>query len=336
MHDLAIVTTITSIEPIAGKDRIVKATVENYNCIITKEYNVGDRVVYVFYDSILPDDNPDFEFLRTRCWSRKYHGYRIRPMKMGGIISEGLVLPLSVLPGGKEYNLGDIVTEDLRIRPYIPPEDFGPGKKIGPYPIRVPKSDEENIERVWENYPIWKDSEFYVTEKVEGAAGTWIYKTEDDSFHVFSHNWEVDEGVWLDAAVNNSLADKMKGYCLSHGRGNLVLQGEVIAPGLQKNIYHVSRPDIYIYGMMSLDGERYSYKEMKEACEEMCVKMVPVIRESAYMPSTLDELLMESVGKSVIDPLSPREGLVWRATRKGSDIHFKVKSRPYKVWFEEH
>ncbi len=336
MHDLAKVTVITAIEPIEGKDRIVKATVENYSSIVTKDYKVGDKVVYVFYDSILPDDNPDFEFLRKRCWSPKLHGYRIKPMKLGGIISEGLVLPLSVLPADKEYQPGDIVTDDLRIRLYIPPEDFGPVKKIGVYPVLVPKSDEDNIENLWENYPLWKDVEFYVTEKVEGTAGTWIYECDGDRFRVFSHNWEIEDGVWHDAAANNNLKEKMRGYCVSHGRENLVLQGEVVAPGVQKNIYNLTSPDIYIYGMMDLRGKRYSFIEMKEALKEMCVKMVPVIKESAYMPDTIDAILKESDGKSAINPGVPREGLVWRAVKKDSDIHFKVKSRPYKVWFEEH
>ena len=117
MHDLAKVSRIESIRPIEGKDRIEMAKVENYNTIIAKgEYNVGDTIVYVFYDAILPADNLDFEFLRARCYSSKYDGYRIKPMKMGGEISEGLVLPLSVLPKGKEYKLGDIITDDLRIK----------------------------------------------------------------------------------------------------------------------------------------------------------------------------------------------------------------------------
>lgn len=89
MHELAKVAAIQSIAPIEGKDRIVLAKVENYDSIIQKDsFKVGEKVIYVFYDSILPP-RPEFEFLRARCWSEKYQGFRIRPMKMGGIISEG-------------------------------------------------------------------------------------------------------------------------------------------------------------------------------------------------------------------------------------------------------
>ncbi len=336
MHDLAKISVISDIRPIPDRDRIVLATVENYDCIITKEYSVGDRVVYIFYDSIIPEDNEAFEFLRKRCWSPKLKGFRIKPMKMGGVISEGLVMPLSVLPPGKEYRVGDIVTDELGIKPYIPPEESGPVKKIGVYPVSIPKSDEENIESVYdENYSDWKDLEFYVTEKVEGAAGTWIYEREEERFRVFSHNWEMAEGVWKDAADNLSLREKMALYCDNHSLDALVLQGEVINAGLQKNIYSVRKADVYFYGMMTLEGDRYSFSEMRAALDEMGLNMVPVIRESAYMPSTLSEMLEECVGRSLINPSVPREGLVWRVTGKDRDIHFKVKSRPYKVWFEE-
>ena len=336
MHELAVVSTIDSIRPIEGRDRIEMATIENYNSIVAKdEYKVGDPAVYVFYDSILPADNPDFEFLRARCYSAKLDGFRIRPMKMGGEVSEGLVLPMSVLPRGREYHKGDIVTDVLRIRLYEPPEEATPANVEGPYPTMIPKSDEENIEKDFQFREIWKDVEFYVTEKIEGSAGTWIYESETDKLRVFSHNWEVGEsGVWFDAARNENLKERMAAYCRSHGSASLVLQGEVIAPSVQKNIYRVSKAGIFIYGMMTAEGRRYGFADMVDACAEMGLKTVPVLEKSAHMPETLEEMLSSCEGRSVLADV-PREGVVWRAVSAEKDIHFKVKSRPYKVWFDK-
>lgn len=336
MHDLAVVSTIDAIRAIEGKDRIVMATIENYHSIVPKDaYHVGDVAVYVFYDSILPADNPDFEFLRPRCYSPKLDGFRIRPMKIGDEISEGLVLPMSVLPKGKDYKKGDIVADDLKIRLYEADEVATPSEVIGPYPTMIPKSDEENIEKVFVNYPLWKDLEFYVTEKIDGTAATWMYGTKGDIFRIFSHGWEVgDSGVWYDAARNTDLKRKMADYCRKHGLEDLVLQGEVIAPTVQKNLYRVSNASMFIYGMMTASGRRYAFSEMKAACEEMDIKMVPIIRESAHLPATLDELLKDCEGRSTQADI-PREGLVWRVTTPGKEIHFKVKSRPYKVWFDK-
>ena len=55
IHDLATISVIQDIRPIEGKDRIELATVENYNSIVQKgEYKAGDKVIYIYYDSILP------------------------------------------------------------------------------------------------------------------------------------------------------------------------------------------------------------------------------------------------------------------------------------------
>ena len=336
MHDLAIVSKIDAIRPIEGRDRIVMATIENYNSIIQKDsYKVGDIVVYIFYDAILPADNPDFEFLRARCYSSKLDGFRIRPMKLGGEVSEGLILPMSVLPTGKKYKLGDIVSEDLKIRLYEVPEVATPAEVIGEYPALISKSDEDNIEKVYKYYPEWKNMEFYVTEKIDGTAATWIYESADDSFRIFSHNWEVGEsGVWFDGARNNGLKEKMALYCKIHNLPSLVLQGEVIAPNVQKNLYHVSKADLFVYGMMNIDGKRYCFKQMKDACIEMGIKTVPIISESEYMPDSIDDMLKSCEGRSTLADI-PREGVVWRTTSSDRDIHFKAKSRSYKIWFDK-
>ena len=66
MHELATVSVIQDIRPIEGKDRIVLARVENYDSIIQKDgFIVGDKVIYVYYDAVLPV-RPEFEFLRKR------------------------------------------------------------------------------------------------------------------------------------------------------------------------------------------------------------------------------------------------------------------------------
>ena len=47
MRKLASVQTIDAIYPIEGKDRIVLARVEGWNVIVTKDFEVGDKVVYM-------------------------------------------------------------------------------------------------------------------------------------------------------------------------------------------------------------------------------------------------------------------------------------------------
>lgn len=91
MRKLASIKQISEILPIEGKDRIVLAIIDGWSIIVKKdEFKVGDKCVYVEIDSVLPETE-QFEFLR------KNH-FRIKTMKMGGVVSQGICFPLDILP----------------------------------------------------------------------------------------------------------------------------------------------------------------------------------------------------------------------------------------------
>ena len=99
MRQLATIRTIADIHPIDGADRIEVAQVDGWECVVQKgEFQPGDKVVYIEVDSIVPE-RPEFEFLRDRK-------FRVRTIKLRGQVSQGLVLPLSVLS-----NYGTIKTD---------------------------------------------------------------------------------------------------------------------------------------------------------------------------------------------------------------------------------
>lgn len=102
MRQLATIQKISNIEPIEGKDRIELATVLGWKVIVMKDqFSVGDLCIYCEVDSILPE-KPEFEFLRSRCYSKKWKGFRIRCMKLKinenkYIYSEGIVFCIDIL-----------------------------------------------------------------------------------------------------------------------------------------------------------------------------------------------------------------------------------------------
>lgn len=362
MHELAKVTRIQSVSPIEGKDRIELAKVENYDTVVSKgDFKPGDRCVYIFYDSILPE-RPEFEFLRKRCWSEKLKGFRIRPMKLGGTVSEGLVMPMSILPEG-EYKDGQTVTDILGIRLYEPPEEpvsYMAGKmparerlrsfllkhrvtrKLAAhipriptdFPSFIPKTDEENIEALWggleENMgALYGHGSWYLTEKVEGQSATFVFRKR--RLEVYSHTRRVFDGSWMKFACDNRLEAKMRSFCLKTGRKGLVIQGELCGPGIQKNIYKFDSLRLFVFGMMELDGKRLDFHDMAAYCAAMKLETVPLLDEHAELSSELAMVLKNAEGQSVLAPV-PREGVVWRSESSGK--HFKAKSRSYKVWFD--
>lgn len=123
MRKLASIQLIEWIKPIEGKDRIVLAGVLGWQVIVRKdEFQVGDRCVFCEIDSVLPE-KPEFEFLRPK-------GFRIKTMKMAGVLSQGIVFPLSILPPKKkgEYELDEDVTEVIGVTQYEPTMDKEPNE----------------------------------------------------------------------------------------------------------------------------------------------------------------------------------------------------------------
>lgn len=95
MRKLAHIETIKNLEPIEGADLIEKATILGWTVVVKKgEFKIGDKCIYIEIDSQLKDI-PCFEFLRTRK-------FRIKIAKLKGIVSYGIVFPLSIL---KEKNI---------------------------------------------------------------------------------------------------------------------------------------------------------------------------------------------------------------------------------------
>ncbi len=85
----ATIQKIIGKEPIPAADRIEIVKVLGWKCIVSKSDNfqIGDVVIFIEVDSVVPE-KPEFEFLRK-------HNFRVKTMKLKGIVSSGLVLPLS-------------------------------------------------------------------------------------------------------------------------------------------------------------------------------------------------------------------------------------------------
>lgn len=113
MRKLATIREIAEIKPIPDADRIEVARIDGWEVVVSKKdnFHVGDRVVYVEIDSKMPE-TPEYEFLKSRK-------YVVKTIVMRGQVSQGLVMPLSVLPIG-EYKLGQDVTGILGITKYDP------------------------------------------------------------------------------------------------------------------------------------------------------------------------------------------------------------------------
>lgn len=107
---LAYIVKIDDITTIEGADNIELAHVGGWNVIVRKqEFNAGETAVFFEVDSKLPEKEWS-EFLRPKH-------FKVRTYKLGkfGVIGQGLLLPLSILPEGTNTEVNTDVTDILGV-----------------------------------------------------------------------------------------------------------------------------------------------------------------------------------------------------------------------------
>ena len=97
---MAWLARIEEVFPIEGKDRIVQYRIGGWKVIDgIGKYDIGDLVIYISVDSWVPHELAPF--LSRGKSARVFEGVngeRLKTMKMGGALSQGLILPLTCLP----------------------------------------------------------------------------------------------------------------------------------------------------------------------------------------------------------------------------------------------
>ena len=341
MRQLATVKKISEIYPIKGKDRIVLAQIDGWQVIVQKsEYDVGTQCVFCEIDSILPP-RPEFEFLKKT-------NYRIKTMKMAGVVSQGICFPLSILPQDKFYSLGDDVTEALGITQYEATMDVERSKSHLDKPVKkypeflmkmawfrklvlskkqnkgfpyfISKTDETRIQ----NAPFYldMDCEFIATEKVDGQSGTFtlqkikgkhFWDKDKFDFAVCSRNlrqWDKNDSSYWSVAKKYKLEEVL--HKLIGNNEWVAIQGECVAPNVQGNKYHVNEPDLYVFNLIYPNG-RVNSIEAKKTMNDLGLKFVPIIDERVSLKGkTVNEVLEYATGKSELYN-TLREGIVFRS-----------------------
>jgi hypothetical protein len=107
---LAYVVTVDEIKPIEGYDRVEYARTNGWWVIISKNDNlqVGDKCVYFEVDSKVNAEDERFAFLAKR-------DYKIKTQKMCKVISQGLLMPLSLFPELGDLDVNTDVTDLLKV-----------------------------------------------------------------------------------------------------------------------------------------------------------------------------------------------------------------------------
>jgi RNA ligase (TIGR02306 family) len=351
MRKLVTVREVNEVLPIEGKDRIELVKVDGWQAITQKgQFTPGQHAVYIEIDALLPLENPAFSFLRKKP-DQTHH--RLKTMKMGGVLSQGLLVRLDASGMERVYEevmLGTTETFDLDtllgINKYEPPETPEERRGLGrviTFPSFIPRSDQERCQNL--RCEIMKAIEeqdvFEVTEKLDGKRIT-VYtfptdvKFEQIKIGVCSRNQEIDynaesPGEYWKTALDAKL-DEVAVYLTHIIGGPVALQGELVGPGIQSNRQKFNEKKVFVYDIYSVPHARFLKPHERHMLFALVrfklgleVPVVPVIVLQSFL-KPVEELLadVETIGRQVDHPF---EGVVFKSQH--TDLCFKVINNSY-------
>ena len=218
-------------------------------------------------------------------------------------------------------------------------------KKAAFWPSWVVKTDEERVQNLPQLFPP-DDTEWFVTEKVDGTSTTFTMKRlkrNKYEFYVCSRNVCFDKpekeeklfyetNVYTEMAIKYNAEEVLKNILETHNEFEFVtIQGETYGKSVQQRDYHMESVDFkafnLIFGYKDGTTKRLNPREMTEILTNTYnIPCVPILDEHFKLPNSIDEMVAYADGDSVIDG-DYREGVVLR-TADGVNS-FKAVSNYY-------
>lgn len=217
------------------------------------------------------------------------------------------------------------------------------------FPHFISKTDETRVQVLQPLLDKYKGMKCVATEKLDGSSIT-IY-WYNGIFGVCSRNYDLQEnktnndgGKFWEAARRKGLEKHMGDFVRQkmNPKYGLVLQGELIGPGIQGNKYKLTETDIRVFNVYSIEEQKYLPISI---CDILGVQTVPVL-QMFELPNEIDTLVEMSKGNSQLANV-PREGIVIRPLEEikeyelvpgklvANRFSFKVINPEFSLKYEE-
>ena len=301
MRKLASIQEIKSIEPIDGADRIELAHVLGWQCVVNKnQFKQGDLAVYFEIDSFLPVREP-FEFLRKSSFvTTPTEGFKLRTQKFKGVISQGLLLPVSSFPEISAPHIGDDVTHLLGVTKWEDEQITAKDANIiGLRPFCIPHTEEIRIQAMPELLNEFSDIDYYISTKMDGSSHSIGVDPYTETFYVSGRNYELRNGPFWEFVQRRGYGMNIREFAEKEHLTSLVIQGEFCAPNIQGNKLKLNAPEWYVFTVIE-DGRRSGLNRMLDVCNALGLVHVP-IEETGYDLTTkypnVDALLKRAEGE---------------------------------------
>ena len=316
-------------------DRLDIATIGGYAVVVGRDqFKNGDVVFYIREDAQLMKDPERWPWQANAMKFASQSG-RIKVVKLRGIMSAGLALPMSEVYAhiskeeSKDWKADNeklksefpasFLLGKFGIKHYEPPCPAD-GESVGCLPWGLPKSDEENFQSLKDEIP-WGEK-CLVTKKLDGSSMS-ICCAPDGEWHVCSRSLEKMKGV--DNNFNRAAEGIWQLGCewAKHYNKRIVLRGELTAHNVQQFNFNKDKdinggkPTFNLYGIFMPDETDFHDRDGRYGTQYHFLKIVEQIKdltdiELKHVPilETDVELTPELFKKYTLMPKSWGEGAV--------------------------
>lgn len=232
-RELAYIAKVLNTESLCGYDNVHLVTVLGWKCVAPVNIHKGDLVVYFEVDSLLPQDDNRFSFLASKK-------FRIKAIKICGVVSQGLILSLSEFPELKGCKEGDFVTDKLHVEKYDPDaiNEGSVKSKVSDFQRAVdrhPKFFKNPIVKYLIKYKParWLFSKIFVKKKDKCSWPEWLPKTGSERIQNMPHLFGCKDKYIITEKVDGAstsfiLNEKDKYIVCSH---NVIKNTEIGSAG---------------------------------------------------------------------------------------------------------
>ena len=364
LNSVCYVGRIGEIRPIEGADNIELAIVNGWHAITKKgQHNVDEQVIIATTDAVIPLSISDE--LGVTGYLRK--GQRVRTVKLRGVYSECLIMPLDLLVFIDNINDGDDMMEMLGVIKYEPPvkmvEMSVGGRKF--------KYHQNPNFHVYYKFPNLKnvpelfteEDRVSITRKLHGTNARYgIVRKKNLSLwdrvrKFFGNKWvefeyvygshNVEKGsdsqgfystdVWRTIADEYKIKEKLWEYVKEyfipqHFGSGIVIYGEIYGHGIQKN-YDYGLKDIKFAGFdIEIDGKYQTFSNEQGIFDTLDLPKVELLYSGLWDKVTQDRFVFNNFieGTKV-----PHEGIVVKDLSGERHKVAKVINPDYLIYGEK-
>lgn len=209
----------------------------------------------------------------------------------------------------------------------------------------VARTDQERVENM--AWVLQDKTPFIVTQKCDGSSGTYILERKGKNkfeFYVCSRNVRMaskeqecfygSHNYYWEVAEKYDIENKMKAWLNSApGRDWVCWQGEICAPGIQKNPHNLSETHFYCFHWTDNVNGRRDIRDAIVDWKSYNMETVPIVCDNYIMPDDFEEFKKSADGYYMEEVCEghtncKREGFVYYKTTEPT-FSFKNVSREY-------